>query len=48
MPAKEAFRVLSWKFHGKGPGKKQVEKHRAKLEKKERLKKMVCKNSLDA
>ena len=44
MGQKEAFRTLSWKFHGKGPGKKQIEKHQAKLEKKERLKKM---NSTD-
>jgi hypothetical protein len=41
LDSKEAFRVLSWKFHGKAPGKKQVEKRRAKFEKKERLKKMV-------
>lgn len=40
MGQKEAFRALSWKFHGKGPGKKQVEKHAAKLEKKDRLKQM--------
>ncbi|KAI1727099.1 SART-1 family domain-containing protein [Ditylenchus destructor] len=40
MGAKEAFRALSWKFHGKGPGKKQIEKHQAKLEKKEKLKMM--------
>uniref|UniRef100_A0A0N5AQA4 U4/U6.U5 tri-snRNP-associated protein 1 n=1 Tax=Syphacia muris TaxID=451379 RepID=A0A0N5AQA4_9BILA len=40
MESKDAFRVLSWKFHGKGPGKKQVEKRQAKLLKKELMKKM--------
>uniref|UniRef100_A0A915EEI4 U4/U6.U5 tri-snRNP-associated protein 1 n=1 Tax=Ditylenchus dipsaci TaxID=166011 RepID=A0A915EEI4_9BILA len=40
MGSKEAFRALSWKFHGKGPGKKQIEKHQAKLEKREKLKMM--------
>uniref|UniRef100_A0A914D9Q7 Uncharacterized protein n=1 Tax=Acrobeloides nanus TaxID=290746 RepID=A0A914D9Q7_9BILA len=44
LEPKEAFRVLSWKFHGKGPGKKQIEKRQAKQEKKEKLKKM---NSMD-
>lgn len=41
---KEAFNELSWKFHGKKPGKKQQEKHQAKLMKKEKLKNM---NSTD-
>ncbi|VDK88079.1 unnamed protein product [Litomosoides sigmodontis] len=44
MESKDAFRVLSWKFHGKGPGKKQIEKREAKQEKKELMKKM---NSMD-
>ncbi|KAI3414210.1 hypothetical protein GPALN_011667 [Globodera pallida] len=44
LDPKEAFRVLSWKFHGKGPGKKQAEKHAAKVVKREKLKKM---NSMD-
>uniref|UniRef100_A0A915Q0C2 SART-1 family protein n=1 Tax=Setaria digitata TaxID=48799 RepID=A0A915Q0C2_9BILA len=44
MESKDAFRVLSWKFHGKGPGKKQIEKRQAKQEKKELMKKM---NSMD-
>uniref|UniRef100_A0A1I8AZM1 U4/U6.U5 tri-snRNP-associated protein 1 n=1 Tax=Meloidogyne hapla TaxID=6305 RepID=A0A1I8AZM1_MELHA len=40
LEPKEAFRVLSWKFHGKGPGKKQGEKHKMKVDKREKLKKM--------
>lgn len=44
MESKDAFRVLSWKFHGKGPGKKQIEKRQAKQDKKELMKKM---NSMD-
>ncbi|KAI6219593.1 U4/U6.U5 tri-snRNP-associated protein 1 [Aphelenchoides fujianensis] len=40
MEGKEAFRVMSWKFHGKKPGKKQIEKRQAQLDKKEKLKKM--------
>jgi U4/U6.U5 tri-snRNP-associated protein 1 len=40
LEQKEAFRELSWKFHGKGPGKKQIEKRQAQQDKKERLKKM--------
>lgn len=32
MTPKEAFRQLSWKFHGKGPGKKQQEKRMVKVE----------------
>ncbi|VDN56019.1 unnamed protein product [Dracunculus medinensis] len=44
MEPKDAFRVLSWKFHGKGPGKKQIEKRQAKIDKKELMKKM---NSMD-
>jgi len=41
---KEAFRELSHKFHGKGSGKKQIEKRYEKLKKKERMKQM---NSFD-
>ncbi|KAI6237125.1 hypothetical protein M3Y95_00232100 [Aphelenchoides besseyi] len=44
MEGKEAFRVMSWKFHGKKPGKKQIEKRQAQLDKKEVMKKM---NSYD-
>ncbi|KAF7635704.1 hypothetical protein Mgra_00004798 [Meloidogyne graminicola] len=40
LEPKEAFRVLSWKFHGKGPGKRQGEKHKSKVDKREKLKKM--------
>ncbi|CAD5225951.1 unnamed protein product [Bursaphelenchus okinawaensis] len=40
LDQKEAFRELSWKFHGKTPGKKQIEKRQAKLAKKEKMKKM--------
>ena len=40
LEPKEAFRALSWKFHGKGPGKKQAEKHSMKVVKREKLKKM--------
>jgi hypothetical protein len=32
--------MLSWKFHGKGPGKKQAEKHTMKVMKREKMKKM--------
>ncbi|KRX20328.1 U4/U6.U5 tri-snRNP-associated protein 1 [Trichinella nelsoni] len=31
MDAKDAFRYLSWKFHGKAPGKKKVEKRMKKI-----------------
>jgi U4/U6.U5 tri-snRNP-associated protein 1 len=34
----------SFRFHGKGPGKKQIEKRQEKRNKKERMKKM---NSMD-
>jgi len=37
---KNAFKILSYKFHGKAPGKKQVEKRMRQQDKKERLKKM--------
>ncbi|TKR89556.1 hypothetical protein L596_013639 [Steinernema carpocapsae] len=40
MDQKQAFRELSWKFHGKGPGLKQKEKRMAKSAKKELMKKM--------
>ncbi|GMT12476.1 hypothetical protein PFISCL1PPCAC_3773, partial [Pristionchus fissidentatus] len=40
MEPKDAFRVMSWKFHGKRPGKKQIEKRSNRLEKKELMKKM--------
>ena len=33
MSQKEAFRQLSWKFHGKGPSKKRREKRMHELEK---------------
>ena len=32
MSQKEAFRQLSWKFHGKGPSKKRKEKRMAAFE----------------
>lgn len=32
LSAKEAFRYLSHKFHGKGPGKNKVDKRMKKLE----------------
>uniref|UniRef100_A0A914X4B4 U4/U6.U5 tri-snRNP-associated protein 1 n=1 Tax=Plectus sambesii TaxID=2011161 RepID=A0A914X4B4_9BILA len=44
MDAKDAFRQLSWKFHGKGPGKKQIEKRTRGMVKKELMKQM---NSMD-
>uniref|UniRef100_A0A0K0EJC8 SART-1 family protein n=1 Tax=Strongyloides stercoralis TaxID=6248 RepID=A0A0K0EJC8_STRER len=37
---KQAFRELSWKFHGKAPGKKQTEKRLARFEKEDKIKKM--------
>ncbi|KAK0412728.1 hypothetical protein QR680_006372 [Steinernema hermaphroditum] len=40
MDAKQAFRELSWKFHGKRPGLKQQEKRMAQSQKKELMKKM--------
>uniref|UniRef100_A0AC35TKP6 SART-1 family protein n=1 Tax=Rhabditophanes sp. KR3021 TaxID=114890 RepID=A0AC35TKP6_9BILA len=40
LDEKDAFRKLSHKFHGKGPGKKQIEKHNAKMMKKELTLKM--------
>uniref|UniRef100_A0A914YLS1 U4/U6.U5 tri-snRNP-associated protein 1 n=1 Tax=Panagrolaimus superbus TaxID=310955 RepID=A0A914YLS1_9BILA len=40
MDQKAAFRVLSHKFHGKAPGKKQIEKRMRQQDKKEKLKKM--------
>lgn len=32
ISAKEAFRILSHKFHGKGSGKNKVDKKRRKIE----------------
>jgi U4/U6.U5 tri-snRNP-associated protein 1 len=40
MDQKAAFRQLSHKFHGKAPGKKQIEKRMRQQDKKEKLKKM--------
>ncbi|GMS80557.1 hypothetical protein PENTCL1PPCAC_2732, partial [Pristionchus entomophagus] len=40
MEPKDAFRVMSWKFHGKRPGKKQIEKRANRNDKKELMKKM--------
>ncbi|GIY89963.1 hypothetical protein CEXT_4851 [Caerostris extrusa] len=40
LSAKEAFRYLSHKFHGKGPGKNKVDKRMKKLEQDTRLKQM--------
>lgn len=37
---KAAFCELSYKFHGKRPGKKQIEKRMAQAAKKERMKQM--------
>ncbi|CAD6193623.1 unnamed protein product [Caenorhabditis auriculariae] len=37
MDAKDAYRELSYKFHGRNPGKKQLEKRSHKREKQERL-----------
>lgn len=37
---KEAFRVLSHKFHGKGPGKNKVDKRMKKLEQESKLRQM--------
>uniref|UniRef100_A0A0K0FPI5 U4/U6.U5 tri-snRNP-associated protein 1 (inferred by orthology to a human protein) n=1 Tax=Strongyloides venezuelensis TaxID=75913 RepID=A0A0K0FPI5_STRVS len=37
---KQAFRELSWKFHGKAPGKKQTEKRLARFEREDKMKKM--------
>lgn len=39
----DSFKI-TFRFHGKGPGKKQIEKRQAKQEKKELMKKM---NSMD-
>lgn len=40
MNEKEAFRYLSHKFHGKGPGKKKTEKRLMKFQEAEAMKKM--------
>ncbi|XP_054714322.1 U4/U6.U5 tri-snRNP-associated protein 1-like [Uloborus diversus] len=40
LTAKEAFRYLSHKFHGKGPGKNKVDKRMKKLDQDTRLKQM--------
>lgn len=39
---KEAFRVLSHKFHGKGPGKNKVDKRMKKHEQESKLRQMSC------
>ena len=38
---KEAFRVLSHKFHGKGPGKNKIDKRMKKLQQESKLKSMT-------
>ncbi|KAG8180023.1 hypothetical protein JTE90_026627 [Oedothorax gibbosus] len=40
LTSKEAFRYLSHKFHGKGPGKNKVDKRMKKLDQDQRLKQM--------
>ncbi|XP_076342189.1 U4/U6.U5 tri-snRNP-associated protein 1-like [Tachypleus tridentatus] len=40
LDAKEAFRYLSHKFHGKGPGKNKVDKRAKKLEQEAKLRQM--------
>lgn len=40
LSAKEAFRYLSHKFHGKGPGKNKVEKRMKKAEQEVLMKRM--------
>lgn len=40
LTPKEAFRVLSHKFHGKGPGKNKVDKRTKKLEQESKLRQM--------
>uniref|UniRef100_A0A0N4Z4P7 U4/U6.U5 tri-snRNP-associated protein 1 n=1 Tax=Parastrongyloides trichosuri TaxID=131310 RepID=A0A0N4Z4P7_PARTI len=40
LDPKQAFRELSWKFHGKAPGKKQTEKRLARYEREDKMKKM--------
>jgi U4/U6.U5 tri-snRNP-associated protein 1 len=40
MTQKEAFRVLSHKFHGKGPGKNKIDKRQQKLEQESKLRQM--------
>merc|ERR1712039_884003 len=37
---KEAFRAISWKFHGKMPGRKNLERRLSRLENEMRLKTM--------
>lgn len=44
LTPKEAFRVLSHKFHGKGPGKNKIDKRMKKLEQEGKLRQM---NSTD-
>eukprot|EP00747_Dinoflagellata_sp_TGD_P162519 gnl/TRDRNA2_/TRDRNA2_180206_c0_seq1.p1 gnl/TRDRNA2_/TRDRNA2_180206_c0~~gnl/TRDRNA2_/TRDRNA2_180206_c0_seq1.p1 ORF type:complete len:595 (+),score=209.99 gnl/TRDRNA2_/TRDRNA2_180206_c0_seq1:85-1869(+) len=43
---KEAFRAISWKFHGKMPGKKNLERRLSRLENEMRLKSMDVQNQL--
>ncbi|VDM65711.1 unnamed protein product [Strongylus vulgaris] len=40
MDQKDAYRELSYKFHGRNPGKKQTEKRISRRDKKELLKQM--------
>merc|ERR1712139_157283 len=37
---KEAFRAISWKFHGKAPGRKNLERRLSRLENEMKLKSM--------
>jgi len=43
---KEAFRAISWKFHGKVPGRKNMERRLLRLENEMRLKSMNAEESL--
>jgi len=43
---KEAFRAISWKFHGKTPGRKNMERRLLRLENEMRLKSMDAMSSL--
>jgi U4/U6.U5 tri-snRNP-associated protein 1 len=40
LSSKEAFRTLSHKFHGKGPGKNKIDKREQKLQKESKLRQM--------
>ncbi len=41
MTPKEAFRELSYRFHGKRPGKKKQEKRRKRIQRELKMKQMV-------